>query len=263
MAGGNGRCMWTFQEDVALRESALKYMGEYWNLVAEDVRKATITDSQKKSAKQCRERWNNQINPAIKSSPLTKEEIEKIFLLHKKFGNRWSKISQQMTGRTDNIIKNFFLCKLRKVVRCVKKGIPKMVAPTNESELLQVLYLMDYLYKFYISPERTKNVRMSLNPQTRGRKNSGDQYINKMIGDKDITATKLSIFTKSLLDSVKFSINKTSLQEYDYLMNCGSNAFNSDSCSLHNLSQLLDSKNESLSSTLRIFKINVSATNSE
>lgn len=248
----SGRCVWTTQEDEVLRESALKHRGEYWNLVAEDVKKVASKTSQIKSAKQCRERWNNQINPVIKTTMLIDEEVERIFLLHKKFGNRWSKISQQMPGRTDNIIKNFFLCRLRKVVRCIKKGVLRLVEPKNETELLQTLYLMDYLYKFYISPERNQNIKKSLNSQTKGRKNTGDQYINKMIEVKDVTAIKLGMFAKNLLDSVNFPISKTAMLEYGYLLNLSINEFNSDSCSLLNLSQQHDFKNESLNSTLCI-----------
>lgn len=241
---GVNRCVWSAEEDKALRESALKHKGEYWNLVAEDVKIYAASESQVKTAKQCRERWNNQINPIISSNPLSYEEIDQLFSLHKKFGNKWSKISCQMVGRTDNIVKNFFLCKLRKVVRCVKKGSLKGARPRNKSELFHMFYLMDYLYKFYISPERDENIKKSLNSQTKRRKNNGDQYVNQMIQDKDINSVKLGSLAKLLIDSIDFSVSKSELEEYKHLMDFKAE-YNLDSNSHFNSTENPDHKTDS------------------
>jgi hypothetical protein len=223
----SNRCVWTPEEDRMLRESALKHKGEYWNQVAEDVKLYGISEAQIKTAKQCRERWNSQVNPKISSNPLSSEEIDQLYSHHKKFGNRWSKISSAMSGRTDNIVKNYFLCKLRKVVRCVKKGTLKGAEPSNEAELFHLLYLMDYLYKYYISPEREENVKKSFNSQTKRRKNNGDQYVNQMIQDKDITPAKLGVLARILIDSSNFTIDQVRLQEYGYMLDLKAE-YNSD-----------------------------------
>jgi len=214
------RCIWTEDEDRALEQMAEKYKGEYWNLVAEYVTKFTPLNSKPKSAKQCRERWHNQLCPEVRLGPLSESEEIRVFELHEKFGNRWSKIAAKLPGRTDNVVKNYFLCRLRRIVRCMKKGNLKQITPQSETELMQILYLVDYLYKFYISPDREENIRQSLNSQIKKRSNHGDKYINKIVESEGITADKLSFFTKTLFAASPILIEKAGsrLQEYQYLL---------------------------------------------
>ena len=59
-----------------------------------------------RTAKQCRERWFSQHALADrKKGNWTAEEDDVIAALHKKFGNKWSKIAASMPGRTDNDVK--------------------------------------------------------------------------------------------------------------------------------------------------------------
>ena len=43
-----------------------------------------------KTAKQCSQRWHNNLNPLIKRTNWTKEEEWALFLLHSLCGSRWS-----------------------------------------------------------------------------------------------------------------------------------------------------------------------------
>ena len=214
------RCIWTEAEDKALREMAEKYQGEYWNIVAKYVGEFTPVGEKHKSAKQCRERWHNQLNPKVCLGPLSTAEEKKVLALHQKYGNKWSKIAGKMPGRTDNVIKNYFLCRLRRIVRCIKKGSVKQVSPQSETELIQTLYLLDYLYKYYVSPHRHDNIRKSLNSQIKKRRNLGDKYINKMVASEGITVDKLSSFTHTLLaTSQSFATHaRDKIKDYDYLL---------------------------------------------
>lgn len=59
-----------------------------------------------RSAKQCRERWHSQLDPAINRDPWTALEEKMLIQLHHEMGNRWTEIAKSMPGRTDNSVKN-------------------------------------------------------------------------------------------------------------------------------------------------------------
>lgn len=211
------RCVWTEAEDQVLRDMAEKYKGEYWNTVARAVGEFAPPEGQRKTAKQCRERWHNQLNPVVHLGPLTSQEEAKVFSLHQQFGNRWSKIAGKLPGRTDNVVKNYFFCRLRKLVRCIKHGKGKALYPKSDDELVQTLYLLDYLYKYYVSPKRLENISHTLNSQTKRRKNNGDKYINKMVVDEGITAEKIGTFSLTLLATSPPASKALDLQAYAYM----------------------------------------------
>ena len=67
-----------------------------------------------RTAKQCRERWHNQLSPDVRKDKWTKEEDETIVKCWKEFGPLWSRMALLLKGRTDNAIKNHFNCTLKK-----------------------------------------------------------------------------------------------------------------------------------------------------
>jgi hypothetical protein len=58
-----------------------------------------------RTSKQCRERWNNYLNPTLVHTPFTKEEDDLLIQLQSELGNKWAVISRALPGRTENAVK--------------------------------------------------------------------------------------------------------------------------------------------------------------
>ena len=67
-----------------------------------------------RTAKQCRERWCNHLDPGIKKGWWTGEEDAKILQAQAQMGNRWSHISSMLPGRTENAVKIRYKSMVRK-----------------------------------------------------------------------------------------------------------------------------------------------------
>lgn len=93
-----------------------------WALISKDFKEKHQIDS--KTGKQCRERWNNNLSPAIKKESWSVNEEKILFEKHKQFGNKWSEIAKFLKGRTDNSTKNHFYSIVRKNLRKYNKTKP-------------------------------------------------------------------------------------------------------------------------------------------
>lgn len=70
---------------------------KHWGVIAQQVAGRT--------AKQCRERWCNHLDPSIRKGSWTPEEDTLILGLQQQLGNKWSQIARHLEGRTENSIK--------------------------------------------------------------------------------------------------------------------------------------------------------------
>ncbi|GBG25285.1 Transcription factor MYB3R-5 [Hondaea fermentalgiana] len=99
--------MWSEDEDNLLLELAQQQLQEcrakgkpekvQWGVVKNSIPGRT--------AKQCRERWVNNLNPVIRRDPWTEEEDARILQLYESMPKKWAAISKHLPGRTENAVK--------------------------------------------------------------------------------------------------------------------------------------------------------------
>ncbi|CAO2170750.1 unnamed protein product [Urochloa humidicola] len=98
---------WTLEEDLIL----VGYISEHgegsWDSLA---RAAGLN----RNGKSCRLRWLNYLRPGVRHGSITPAEDAVIRELHATLGNKWSKISKHLPGRTDNEIKNYWRTRIQK-----------------------------------------------------------------------------------------------------------------------------------------------------
>jgi pre-mRNA-splicing factor CDC5/CEF1 len=83
--------IWKNTEDEILKAAVMKYGLNQWSRISSLL--------VRKSAKQCKERWNEWLDPSIKKTEWTKDEEEKLLQLAKSFPCQWRTIAP-IIGRT-------------------------------------------------------------------------------------------------------------------------------------------------------------------
>lgn len=118
---------WDSESDRMLVELISDIGPRQWELIAEAI--------PKRSGKQCRERWNNQLNPLLKKTAWSLEEGWILFILQRSAMNRWAEISNVILGRPDNSIKNYWNSVFRHKQRELSEKLDKYLNQSLELDL--------------------------------------------------------------------------------------------------------------------------------
>jgi len=86
-----------------------------------------------RNAKQCRERWFLNLDPAINRGPWTADEDRRLLELAAQCGGRWSLISKNMVGRTENAVKTRYHSLQRQEARGRNWAVDEDLALINAS----------------------------------------------------------------------------------------------------------------------------------
>lgn len=127
----------TPEEDEKLLMAVEKYGVKDWNKISSEMGT--------RNSRQCRERWQNYVNPLLRNDPYT---VEEDILLETKFfeyGSKWNKIAKFFKNRSSNSLRN------RWTIITRRKYYPNMIGRPYDHSLDEVKTIGLYYPNYVIS----------------------------------------------------------------------------------------------------------------
>ncbi|CAK65161.1 unnamed protein product (macronuclear) [Paramecium tetraurelia] len=118
------RIPWSNREDSLLQSFVDMYASKKqgWKQISE----LLIQQGYERNPKDCRERYQNYLDSKFNKTKLTEQEVDILFELIMKYGNKWTSIAEKLNHRTDQDVKNQFYAIVKKVFRrLLKATLPK------------------------------------------------------------------------------------------------------------------------------------------
>ena len=109
---GISKAKFRSEDDLRLQQLVTQYGDRNWRFIS------SLMGN--RSPRQCRERWENYINPYLNKAPWTEEEDRLLEEKIKEYGQKWRTIVSYFHGRSKNSLKNRWF------------NIQKKVIPENE-----------------------------------------------------------------------------------------------------------------------------------
>jgi len=187
VGGSNGspkeeRVKWTSDQDTSLASLAITYGAKNWNAIASCMNEKYPLN--RKTSKQCRERWHYCLDLKINHKPWSKCEEAELIMAHMEYGNRWCDIATRFKGRHNNMIKNRFYSILRKVKNKIRTND---FSSQDQLELIEIHYMTSVMINYVKNPAPPEDFK-----RKRGR-----DFMYTLVND--ITLTLLEKYTHDLL----------------------------------------------------------------